>query len=165
MIIIKFKVLILMVLAIIILSNCCNKESKIKYKYGHESRLISSLIKMNCKENNIAIYDEFVAHRLGKGSYSLENFSDNVGDSSFSFFIWFKGELAKDVLVLKRPRISICENGKLYIGRGHEWRSAFPPPECQFYFEYKKMTEQLKFEEDSVLQCVSLSHCFKQEEY
>lgn len=152
----------MVILAIIILSSCYNKESKIKN--GNESKIISSPIKMNCEENNIAIYNEFRALRLGESSYRLDNFNVNVGASEFGFLIRFKREVVEDALFIEKPRISICENGKLYIGRGMIRTLSSFPPECHFYFKYKNNTGELEFNDDSVLYCGSVNY-MKLDEY
>ena len=157
MIIIKFKGIILNILAIIILSSCCNDKPKISYNYGFESRLVSSLIPMNCKENNIAIYNEFGAFRLGEVSYDLNDFDEKVGDSSFVFSIRINHNYLEMISYLENPRISICEKGILYIGRGIDRKLPDFPPECHFYFDYGTSGE-LNVGNEGLLYCRSLRY-------
>lgn len=139
MIIIKFKLLILNILAIIILSSCCNNKPKISYSYGFQSRLASSFIPMNCKENNIAIYNEYNALRLSEKDYELKGFSEEVGNSEIVFSINISKNYLEQIYLLEKPRISICENGKLYKGLPILERISSFPPECHFCFRYDSL--------------------------
>ena len=139
MIIIKFKGLILNILVIIILSSCCNDKPKISYHYGFQSRLVSSFIPMNCNENNIAIYDEYDALRLSEKDYELKGFSEEVGNSEIVFSININQNYLKEIYFLEKPRISICENGKLYKGLPILERISSFPPECHFCYRYDSL--------------------------
>ena len=109
---------------------------------------------MNCKENNLAIYNEFSAFRLRSSEYELL-FKDHndIGVSEFVFGIKFHSNL--DILTtFERPRISFCKDGKEYIGMGNPKHSSSIPGVCHFYYIYDEHNF-LNLGEEEILWCHS----------
>ncbi|MBK8633041.1 MAG: hypothetical protein IPN72_05530 [Saprospiraceae bacterium] len=135
-----------MIPVIIILNNC----SENKINYGYESRLMSARIKMDCAEDNLAVYNAIGAYRLKSADYRIEGLKE-ADRSNKVFSIHFPKELI-DLVHLEKPWISICVKGKEYIGRGMAVREPNFPPECNFYFIYTE-SGQLNLNADNQLFC------------
>lgn len=131
----KLKELSLLILAIVTLCSCHSKNNKSQpIQYGWESRLMSTLIDMNCTIDNMAIYNQYEAYRFSEGEYEIQETDREIGESNFVFKIALKD--TSTVIRFKDASISFCQNGKVYIGRGQQRTNAHFPPACHFYFLY-----------------------------
>lgn len=126
-----------------------------EYSYGwQKNRIMESRLAMNCKKNNLAVYNEFAAFRFRPTEYELlfEDHSD-IGISAFGFGIKFHSNI--DVLTaIEGARISFCREGKEYIGMGNPKHSSSIPGVCHFYYIYDEHNF-LKLGKEDILWCHS----------
>lgn len=150
------RIQIFLGILILSVSGCLFKTKSNNLEFGRQSRLVSSLIPMSCEIDNLAIYNEYYAYRLSKSDYELINFSDNIGLSEDVFSINFMN-YKEELLELKNARISICENGKLFVGLPIFEGTSSYPPESHFSFRYDSLNS-LKIGENGKLHLGSVKY-------
>lgn len=147
---------ILIFLGFIILSvtSCVKPGNQNHYKYGIQSRLVQALIPMQCTEDNLAVYNEYLVYRLGSDDYKLIGFSDSIGSTEKVFAIQFD-KYGPDIRDLENARISICYKQKNYIGLPVLKGMASYPPECHFLLNYDSRN-CLKVDQNGILKLGSV---------
>ncbi len=128
----------ILVITILGINLCCQNKGAGTYSFGWENRLMASTINMDCSFDNLAIYNEYSAYRCSKEEYEIISTEQNlseIGEKDFTFRLKLKID-PKIVEEISLPRISICLDDRMLIGRGNPMISSNLPGVCHFFFTY-----------------------------